>query len=123
LAAADGSSVLNQRNTLTSIDVYEAAKAGDKAAVRAFEQMGYYLGITLAGLINVLNPEAIVLAGGLAGAWDVFIDQTRDQIRKRAFPEPAERAKLVPAGLADDAGILGVARLAFTAADQGTLVG
>jgi glucokinase len=81
--------------------------------------MGSYLGIALAGLINVLNPEVIVLGGGMSAAWDAFIDATREQIAKRAFRGPALRVKLVRAELGDDAGILGVASLALAATDQG----
>jgi glucokinase len=108
---------------LAAHDVYELALAGNRAALLAFESMGTYLGIVVAGLINVLNPEVVVLAGGLSSAWNVFIEHTRLQVRKRAFRSPAERARIVPARLGDDAGVLGAARLAFNAADQGILVG
>jgi len=57
----------------------------------------------------------IVSGGGVAGALDLFIGKTREEIDKRSFREPAERVKLVPAKLGDDAGILGAARLAFSA--------
>jgi len=106
---------------LTAKRLFEAAKSGDEIAIEAFRRMGYYLGIALAGLINVLDPDVIVLAGGLSAAWEVFIDETLDQITKRAFRLPVLRVKLVRAELGDDAGILGVARLAFAAHDQGHL--
>lgn len=112
-------SSLATKNRLTAHDVYDAAMAGDGVASRVFQVMGSYLGLALAGLINTLNPETIVIAGGLSAAWDVFIDQVRDEIGKRAFHEPAARAKLVRAELGDDAGILGVARLALISADRG----
>ena len=76
---------------------------------------GMYLGIALAGLINVLNPDVIVIGGGVSAAWELFIGHARSEIQKRAFREPAEHAKLVRAKLGDDAGILGVARLALLA--------
>lgn len=112
-------SVLELQSGVTAQDVYKAALEGDEAAVRTFEQMGYYLGIALAGLINVLNPEVIVLGGGMSAAWDAFIEVVRGQIEKRAFRGPAVRVKLVRAELGDDAGILGVASLALAASDQG----
>lgn len=121
LSAGAHTSVLSNRSEFTSEDVYEAALAGDAVAIETFQLMGYYLGLALAGLINVLNPDVIVIGGGLCAAWDMFIESTRDQISKRAFREPAGRVKLVPAELGDDAGILGVASLAFYAADQGIL--
>jgi glucokinase len=123
LAADSSNSSIIQKNGLTSQELYRAAVDRNSVAVEAFRRMGYYLGIALAGLINTLNPEVIVLAGGLSAAWEVFIEHTRDQIAKRAFREPAARAKLVRAELGDDAGILGVASLAFSTAKQGILEG
>ena len=113
-----GSSIDTSR-PFTARDVYYAAKQGDKAAVGTFRLMAEHLGLALAGLVNALNPEAIVFAGGMSAAWDMFIDATQAQITKRAFREPALRAKLVRAELGDDAGILGVASLALAMADQG----
>jgi glucokinase len=101
------------RGDLTAEQVHDAALCGDPSARKTFDTMGYYLGVALSGVVNLLNPEIIVLGGGLSGAWDTFIDPVREEIWKRAFREPALRVKLVRAGLGDDAGILGVARLAF----------
>ncbi len=105
-------SELQNRPRLTSLDVYHAGKNGDELALEVFRQMGFYLGIALADLVNVLNPEIIVIGGGAAAGWDLFIEYVRDQIRERAFREPAIRANVVRAVLGDDAGILGAARLA-----------
>jgi glucokinase len=118
LIAEHGSS-LSSTKPFTAKDVYEAAKQGDKAAIATLQRMGSYLGLTLAGLVNSLNPEAIVIAGGMSAAWDMFIDETRGQITKRAFRVPALRVKLVRAELGDDAGILGVASLAHARLKQG----
>lgn len=106
-------------DVLTSLDVYNAAKAGDPLAVEVFRRAGSYLGIALAGLVNTLNPEAIVIGGGAAAGLDMMIEHIRAEIRKRAFRRPAERVKLVPASLGDLAGILGSARLAFDAFAEG----
>lgn len=110
---------LIRNSVVDSLGIYKAAKKGDELALEVFRQQGFYLGIALAGLINVLNPEAIIIGGGVAAAWDLFIPHTIEQIHKRAYREPANRAKIIPARLGDDAGILGVARLAF----ENTLVG
>lgn len=100
---------------LTSLEIYEAGKNGDELALEVFRKQGFYLGIALSGLINVLNPEVIVLGGGAAAGWDLFMPQTRLIIRERTYREPGERAKIVLAQCGDDAGILGAARLAFDA--------
>lgn len=67
----------------------------------------------LAGLVNTLNPDMIVIGGGVAAAWDAFHDTLEKEIHYRAFEEAAERAKVVRTALDDDAGILGAARAAF----------
>ncbi len=104
---------LRETSRLTALEIYEAGQKGDELALEVFRQQGFYLGIALAGLINTLNPDIIVIGGGAAAGWDLFMPTTIEQIRQRAYQEPAERAKLVPAKCGDDAGILGAARLAF----------
>ncbi len=74
--------------------------------------MGLYLGVGLANLINVFNPEMIVI-GGVADGWDLFIKHVRDQVADRAFPIPAQRAEIVRAEKGDAAGLLGAAHIAF----------
>lgn len=106
---------LHSQFDLSASDVYEAGMAGDELAKEVFRRMGRYLGIALAGLINVLNPEVVVIGGGAAAGWDLFIGPLREEIAKRAYCEPAKRAKLVRALLGDDAGMIGAARVAFGA--------
>jgi glucokinase len=107
------SSSLNRHPGFTSRDVYDAAIVGDSAALDAFKLMGRYLGIALAGLVDVLNPELIVIGGGAAAGWDLFIEHVRSEIQARAFRDPATRVKLVRASLGEAAGILGGARVAL----------
>ncbi len=96
-------------------EVYEAWAAGDKRARAVFDRMGRYLGISLAGLANTLNPEIFVLCGGVTDGWDAFESQVEAEIALRAYPAAADRAKLVKGELGDNAGLLGVARSAFLA--------
>jgi glucokinase len=98
---------------ITSQDVYNAAKSGDELAIEVFRQMGTYLGIALSNLINCLNPEIVVIGGGASAGWDLFIDHVNVQITNRSYRVSANRAKIVRAICGDDAGILGVAKLAF----------
>lgn len=106
-------SLLSEKTNPTAADIFEAGKAGDELALEVFRKMGFYLGIALANLINILNPDVIVIGGGVADGWDLFIGPLRTEIEKRAYSEPAKRAKLVRASLGDDAGLLGAARVAF----------
>lgn len=108
-----------QTERITSLDVYNAAKAGDPLALEVFRRAGSYLGIALASLVNTLNPEAIVIGGGAAAGFDLLIEHISSEVRQRAFRRPAERVKLVPASLGDLAGLLGSARLAFDAHAEG----
>lgn len=109
-------SPLAGRTEFTSEDVYDAGAAGDAAALAVFRSMGEYLGTSLAGLVNLLNPELIVIGGGAAAGWDLFIGHTRELIDKKAYRRSAERVKIVRAILGDDAGIIGAAKLALDAA-------
>ncbi len=111
-------SKLNDISEFTSTDVFDAAVAGDALAVRVFEKMGAYLGDGLVGLVNVFNPDIIVLAGGLSKAWPMFGVRVREHIDKKAFRRPAERVKIKPATLGSDAGILGAAKILFDAAEK-----
>lgn len=104
---------LNKIEKLTSQMIYEKAGGGDELALEVFRRQGFYLGIALAGLLNVLNPEVIVIGGGASDGWDFFAPAMFDQIKKRAYEEPVNRVKIVRAECADDAGILGAAFLAF----------
>ena len=104
---------LERKFDISAQEIYEAGKRGDELALEIFRQQGFYLGIALANLINILNPEVIVIGGGASAGWDLFLPSLRAEINKRAYREPAERAKIVRAECGDDAGILGVARLAF----------
>jgi glucokinase len=77
--------------------------------------VGFYLGVAFASLANILNPEMIVIGGGVANGWDLFIEHARREMYARAFAQPARRVQIVPARCGDDAGLLGAARLGFTA--------
>jgi glucokinase len=102
----------------SAAELFKAGMEGDVTARAAFERCGSYLGIALAGLVNVLNTEAVVIGGGMSAGWELFIGALRSEIDKRAFREPAERVKLFRTKLGDDAGILGAARLALLSQTQ-----
>jgi glucokinase len=107
-------SELHSKLDISPKDVYESAAAGDNAAAAAFAEAGRYLGTAMAGLVNIFNPEMIVVTGGVAAAWDFFIGPAREEMCKRAFQQPAERVKIVRGTLGDDAGVIGAAKRAFS---------
>ncbi|MBN2468902.1 MAG: ROK family protein [Deltaproteobacteria bacterium] len=100
---------------ITAEMVCQSAVSGDLVCRRIYETMGRYLGIGIASLINVFNPEIVVIGGRVSRAWDLFISHTKEEIAQRAFKLPAQRAKVVPAARGDDAGLLGAAFLVFRA--------
>ncbi len=98
---------------LTSAVIFNAGMEGDELALEAFRRMGVYLGIGIANLINLLNPQMIVIGGGVVNGWQLFEKSMRQQVAERAFPLLADRVKIVRAECGDDAGLLGAARLVF----------
>ena len=110
-------SPLHSKLEFEAKDVFEAALKDDLAGIRAFEVAGRYLGIACAALINLLNPEVIVVMGGLAGSWNLLSRSVLEELQKRAFQQAVERVNIVRGVLGDDAGILGAAKLTF--ADMG----
>ena len=112
LTRNDSSSPL-ARAGISSKEVYDAAKAGNAKALETFRIMGRYLGIALAGLVDVLNPNLIVIGGGPAAAWDLVKHRVQTEIAERAFGPPAKSVRIVRASLGDSAGILGAARVAL----------
>ncbi|NVN99056.1 MAG: ROK family protein [Geobacteraceae bacterium] len=98
---------------LESSDVAKAAYNGDRLALECFEEAGRYLGIAAAGAVNLLNPEAIILGGGVAASFDLLVPAIMKEIKGRAFEIPAARVKLLKGELGDNAGIIGAAATAF----------
>ena len=97
---------------ITPLLIEDAAKAGDRLALRLWEDAGTQLGIALASVVNLLNPEWIVLAGGLSRARSLLLDPLRRTILQRSFPTPAKAVKLVISKLDQDLGMVGAGLLA-----------
>jgi glucokinase len=113
LERESGSRAIGQQ--LTSEDVYEAARKGNRIALDVMRNMGKMLGIGIASLINIFNPERIVISGGVKEAWTLFINPLQEEVLVRAFEVPARRTEIVPSLLGDDAGIVGAAAVAWQA--------
>jgi len=103
---------------LTAEKVYEAGRAGDELALAVFKRFGLYLGIGLANLINLIDPQIIVIAGGAVNGWDLFAEEMYRQVEERAFRTIAQQVKIARAECGDNAGLLGAARLAFDELDR-----
>jgi glucokinase len=99
----------NHKITLEKISLL--AKAGDFKARNFWREVGQHIGIALVGVINLLNPDKVVIGGGIARAGAILFDEIRKTVRLRAMPTQARAVKIVKAKLGDDAGILGASIL------------
>ncbi len=100
------------RHLLTPQDIFNAAVAGDEVALETYEETGYFIGLGVASLINVFNPEMIVIGGGIAQAGDLILDPITRTARVNAIATLQAICKIVPADLGDNAGIMGAAAVA-----------
>ncbi len=98
---------------LTAEKVYDAGQKGDELALAVFKRFGMYLGIGLANLINLIDPQIIVITGGVVNGWALFSSEMYRQVEERAFRTTAQQVKIAKAECGDNAGLLGAARLAL----------
>lgn len=101
---------LRELSQITAKDVLDAAKAGDAGAVSVVEKMAYYLGSALAAICAVVNPEMIVIGGGVSKAGQYLIDKIREAFIPKAF-HALRDTEFALATLGNDAGMVGAARL------------
>lgn len=112
-AEAAGPALARRLNASAAEAVVEAARHGEPAALAAVEETARHLGLGIANLVSILNPEMIVLGGGLMQAGDLFLPAIRRVMPVWAQPVAAQRVRIELTQLGEDAGLLGAARLAF----------
>lgn len=100
-----------QGNEITPFMVYEAAKQGDAVAKQIFNIVGEYLGVAMVSVVNLLNPEKIIVGGGVGQAGDLILNPIREAIQKRCIPTSAAAVSVVPAQLGESAGVVGASIL------------
>lgn len=94
-------------NRITPQTVYEAAIKGDSIAMDIYRQAGKYLGIAIGNSIAQLEPERVVIGGGVAKAGDLLFQPIREEINRIASLAPIENIQIVPAELGNNAGVIG----------------
>ncbi|MBI4653622.1 MAG: ROK family protein [Nitrospirae bacterium] len=92
--------------------VYKAAFEGDTLSRNIFRELGKYLGIGIANIINIFSPEAIILGGGLVGAWDLFIEELKAEVYKRTIKSLSSHVEILKTIL-EEGGAIGAAGLVF----------
>ncbi|MFY4776334.1 ROK family glucokinase [Metabacillus sp. RGM 3146] len=103
---------LKENGIITSKDVIEYASKGDGLAVEVMEFVTFHLGFALANLANGLNPEKIVIGGGVSKAGEYLRSSVEKHFKKYTFPRVGEAAEITIATLGNDAGAIGGAYLA-----------
>lgn len=96
---------------LEAKDIFDAAKEGDAFSLDLVEYEAEYLAMGIANILNIINPETIVLGGGVALAGDVLLDPLRKKLEKYALPVTLEDLKIVQGILGNEAGIKGAVGL------------
>ena len=91
--------------------IFEAARKGDKLTKGVVEEAISYLGIAIANIANILNPEMVVLVGGITNEGDKLLIPLREEVKKRAFYSNYKSLKIVIGKLGGNAGVLGAAAL------------
>jgi len=95
---------------LSGIDakvVFQAAEGGDELANKLISRLAYYFGIGLVNLVNIFNPELILIGGGVAKMGDLLLQPAINLVKQRAYVTLAYNVEIKPALLGDDSGVLG----------------
>jgi glucokinase len=93
--------------------VRELGHDGDTAAVDALGVIGGWLGIGVANVVNIFNPEVVVIGGGVIAAGELLLEPVRAVVAERALSPSKEHARIVPARFGAESGMLGAATLAL----------
>ena len=105
---------------ITAETVAIAARRGDQLAADIVAEAAKYLGIGLANLVNIFNPELIVIGGGLSKMGDMLLKPARKVLKERAFRLPSRTVHIVRARLGSNAGIIGAAAYVFDQKSEGS---
>jgi glucokinase len=96
----------------------EEARRGDEGAREDLAELGRRLGAGIASLVNVFNPELVILGGGFAKAGELLFEPARETVAVEALPPGRDLVRIVPAELGADAGMIGAALVGFEALDS-----
>jgi glucokinase len=115
--AADRAALEILGEPATARELVTAAWDGNQAALDAMHELGRRLGAGIGTLINVFDPEVVVLGGGFSIALDLLLHSAREVVEEEALPPGRTSARIVPAELGRDAGVIGAGLVGFEALD------
>lgn len=98
---------------ITAHEVAAAAREGDRLAMEVFASAGKFLGYGIANMVSLLDPQVVVLGGGLASVAELYVDSLRIAMMERAQPLAVKQVKVITSKLADKANLLGCACMAW----------
>ncbi len=110
-AAANPDSLLNSFEKLNGLIIFKAADQGDEAAQKVIDQYLFYVAEGLTNVVNVFQPEAVVIGGGICGQGERILKPIREQVAKDVFCKQVSVPQIVTATLGNAAGIIGAAFL------------
>ncbi|WP_210506408.1 ROK family protein [Naasia sp. SYSU D00057] len=118
LAGTGRSSVLSALEVIRAEDVSAAARAGDEVAREVWDETVELLADAVTDLVNILEPDLVVLGGGVTRAGALLLDPLREQVLAQAMPPAAAAVRIELAQLGDTVGVVGAGAIAFDAADR-----
>jgi glucokinase len=101
------SAILIRKGKLTAKDVFNCANNEDRIALQVIDEVCFHLGLAIANLANAINPEKIVIGGGVSKAGDILLRHLNKHFNLYALPRVAEGAEITIATLGNDAGVIG----------------
>jgi glucokinase len=104
---------------ITAVTVYEALLQGDRYASEVMQETAKILGAGIANIVNVLNPEMVVIVGGVTRAGPHLFTPLRAEVRRRAFRIAEQACRIVPGELPETAGVIGAAGLFLVGVGEG----
>jgi glucokinase len=111
LEALASGSALRKKTGMDAISLELAARQGDKKAQQAIQEIGHYLAIGIANLVNAFNPERVIIGGGLSNMKELLFAPIKKDFKKYALTLPAKSVRIVRAKLGTKAGVLGAVAL------------
>ena len=103
---------LRKMGVVTAKGVFDAARAGDRLALRVVDETCVYLGMGMAGAMNAFAPDIMVVGGGVSKAGRVLFDPLREQVKRFLMPVHRPHVKVVPARLKGRSVLMGAVALA-----------
>jgi glucokinase len=96
-------------SSITAQVVYDAAKDGDNYALEVIKDTARFLGTCVANLVNIFNPDTVVVCGGVTAAGDRLFTPLREEVKRRAFRQAVDACQIRPGELPGTAGVYGAA--------------